>query len=80
MMNIQSFGLIDAKYLNPTASGDPWELYNLSYDRAESNNLASAMPSEARRLEKSWKGMVDDFTDLVNKTLGQQPKGKRKRK
>ena len=56
------------------AKGSPWELYDLSKDRAESNNLTSAMPDQTQRLEASWKGMVDEFTELAKKTLDRQPK------
>ncbi|MCA9216077.1 MAG: hypothetical protein KDB27_23580, partial [Planctomycetales bacterium] len=31
-----------------------WELYDLSNDRAERNNLAATRPQEVRRLETAW--------------------------
>jgi len=61
-----------------SAKGDPWELYDLSKDRAESNNLSSGMPDQTQRLEASWQGMVDEFTDLAKKTLDQKPKARKK--
>jgi len=61
-----------------SAKGDPWELYDLSKDRAESNNLTSGMPDQTQRLEASWQGMVDEFTELAKKTLDQKPKARKK--
>ena len=63
-----------------SAKGDPWELYDLSKDRAESNNLASAMLAQTQRLEASWEGMVDEFTELAKKTLDQQPEPRQQRR
>ena len=36
------------------AKGDPWELYDLSTDRAESNNLVQKHPEKAKELETLW--------------------------
>jgi len=47
------------------AKGDPWELYNMKVDRAEQNNLASAMPEKVAELEKAWLTQTDTFTQLV---------------
>ncbi len=47
-----------------TADG-PWELYDLSVDRAEQNNLASQMPDRVLQLEKIWQQQTDDFTKLA---------------
>ncbi len=47
-----------------TADG-PWELYDLSVDRAEQNNLASQMPDRVLQLEKIWQKQTDDFTKLA---------------
>ena len=60
-----------------SAQDDPWELYDLSKDRAESNSLASEMTIQTQRLEASWNTMVDEFTDLAKRTLDQQPKSTR---
>jgi arylsulfatase A-like enzyme len=40
----------------------PWELYDLSTDRAEQHNLAPSMPDRVRRLERIWLEQVDLFT------------------
>lgn len=45
-----------------SAAEGPWELYDLSIDRAEQNNLASQMPDRVLQLEKIWQQQTDDFT------------------
>lgn len=47
------------------AQGDPWELYDLKSDRAESHNLASANPDKARELEDAWNSRLAEFTSLA---------------
>lgn len=47
------------------AEGDPWELYDLSTDRAETKNLASAEPAKVRELEAEWNRRTQEFTELV---------------
>lgn len=47
-----------------TADG-PWELFDLSVDRAEQNNLASQMPDRVHQLEKIWQQQTDNFTKLA---------------
>ncbi len=37
----------------------PWELYNLSTDRAEMNNLVKTKPDKAARLAKIWQEWAD---------------------
>ncbi|MBM3999303.1 MAG: arylsulfatase [Planctomycetes bacterium] len=37
------------------AKGQPWELYDMATDRAESKNLASDRPDVVRELESLWK-------------------------
>jgi arylsulfatase len=59
------------------ANGDPWELYDLSTDRAEQNNLAAKMPEKVKALEAAWQKQTDDFTALAKKTLADQPMGKK---
>jgi len=48
------------------ATGDsgPWELYDLSKDRAEQKNLASAQADRAKRLAEKWKSVDDEFTQV----------------
>jgi arylsulfatase A-like enzyme len=62
------------------AKDDPWELYDLSSDRAEQNNLAERMPGKVKELEHVWQQQTDSFTQLALKTLAEQPAGKGKGK
>ncbi|SKA77136.1 arylsulfatase [Prosthecobacter debontii] len=55
------------------AKGDPWELYDLSTDRAEAHNLAAKMPDKVKELEAIWQKQTDQFSDLAKKTLNEQP-------
>ncbi|HUY91711.1 MAG TPA: sulfatase-like hydrolase/transferase [Pirellulales bacterium] len=43
----------------------PWELYDLSTDRAESKNLAKERPDKARELEQLWTARYEEFRDLA---------------
>ncbi|MCA9267789.1 MAG: arylsulfatase, partial [Planctomycetales bacterium] len=51
------------------ASGDPWELYDLSVDRAESNDLAQSHPDVVQRLEAIWNRQLEETNRLASKTL-----------
>jgi arylsulfatase len=57
------------------ASGadSPWELYDLSTDRAESRNLAAKMPDKARELAKLWEATITEFTALASRDLNTKP-------
>ncbi len=43
----------------------PWELYDLSHDRAEMNNLAAKQPDKARELEQAWTQRTKEFRELA---------------
>ena len=58
------------------AKGDPWELYNLTTDRAEQQNLATQMPTKVIELEKVWQSQTDSFVELVKKSPPAQPKAR----
>lgn len=45
------------------AEGDPWELYDLSSDRSETNNLASKHPERVRELAAQWERQTRAFVD-----------------
>lgn len=62
------------------AKGDPWELYDLTTDRAEQHNLAAKRPDKVKELEQAWQTQTDSFTALTQKTLADQPKAKGKGK
>ncbi|UUO07175.1 arylsulfatase [Blastopirellula sp. J2-11] len=50
------------------AKGDPWELYDLSTDRAEANNLAKQNPEKVKELESLWNQQLEATIDLAAKT------------
>jgi arylsulfatase len=50
------------------AKDDPWELYNLKNDRAESIDLAKANPKKATELEAAWQKQLRSMAKLVSKT------------
>jgi arylsulfatase len=56
------------------AKGDPWELYDLTTDRAESNNLATQHPEKVKELETLWNRELNSITGLAAKTA--RPKSK----
>ena len=64
------------------AEGDPWELYDMSVDRAESNDLAAKMPAKVKELEAAWTRQLQDISGLAEKTksLGGSQKKKKKNK
>ncbi|MEO1618087.1 MAG: arylsulfatase [Planctomycetota bacterium] len=47
----------------------PWELYDLSKDRIESNDLASAYPKRLERLKAAWQSQLDHATELASGDL-----------
>ncbi len=58
------------------AEGEPWELYDLTTDRAEQQNLAAKNPEKAKELQQVWERQTASFSDLAKKTLAAQPAGK----
>jgi arylsulfatase len=62
------------------AAGQPWELYDLRTDRAESRDLVGEQPAKATELESLWDRHVEQFTRLAEKTSSQQPAKKRDKK
>ena len=59
------------------AKGDPWELYDLRNDRAESRNLAQEQPEKAKKLEDLWNRQLEATSRLAAKTAP-QPRQKKK--
>ncbi len=53
----------------PTRANQLWELYDLSKDRAESNDLASEQPEKVRELEQRWNKATDEFRELAMRDL-----------
>ena len=62
------------------AKGDPWELYDMKTDRAESNNLVTSLPEKAKVLEGIWNAQLKAHSDLVAKTMKDQPKQRARKK
>ena len=58
------------------ARDEPWELYDLTTDRAEQNNLAAKMPEKLKEMAAVWQKQQDSYIELAKKTLADQPKGK----
>lgn len=61
------------------SKGEPWELYNMSSDRAESNNLIKKLPEKAQQLEAVWDSQLEEISKLAQKTIADQPKGRKKK-
>ena len=51
-----------------SAKGDPWALYDLSKDRAESTNLVTSMKEKAKALENRWQQQMKAFSRLAAET------------
>jgi arylsulfatase len=50
------------------AKGDPWELYDLRSDRAETQNLATARSDKAQELAAVWDRQLEQTNHLAEKT------------
>ena len=48
-----------------SAKNEPWELYNLKTDRAESKNLVNQKPKLKQKLENLWNEQVEVFKRLL---------------
>ncbi|MDZ4820511.1 MAG: arylsulfatase [Planctomycetota bacterium] len=59
--------------------GDPWELYNLKEDRAESNDLAAKEPAKLAEMNAKWNEELEKVTKLAQETADLAGK-KRKKK
>ena len=58
---------------------DPWELYDLSADRAESRNLAAEYPEKARDLERQWNQRLNEFREVATRDLSVEENGEGRR-
>jgi arylsulfatase A-like enzyme len=47
------------------AKDEPWELFNLSVDRTESNNLAAGNPDKVLEMEKQWMDMLGEIREVA---------------
>ena len=49
------------------AKGGPWELYNLSTDRAESKNLADEQPAKVKEMVANWTAQHEKYNAMALK-------------
>lgn len=62
------------------AKNDPWELYDLRTDRAESKNLAGQNPQKVAELEALWNRELAEISQLAAKTAApKNPANKKSR-
>lgn len=62
------------------AANQPWELYNLAEDRAETRNLAAQQPEKVRDLEGMWNTMTAEHQKWAEKDAPPpEPAAKKKR-
>ncbi|MEI7533164.1 MAG: arylsulfatase [Verrucomicrobiae bacterium] len=54
----------------------PWELYDLSVDRSETKNLASAYPEKVKEMEAAWIKHAEELKALAMQDLPQNSSGK----
>jgi arylsulfatase A-like enzyme len=48
-----------------SAKNEPWALYDLKTDRAESNDLSKELPDLKKKLEKLWNNKVRQFKSAL---------------
>ncbi|MEX0938686.1 MAG: arylsulfatase [Pirellulales bacterium] len=53
------------------AKGQPWELYDMRTDRAESRNLAAAQPQRVKELEAVWNRQLEAMQQAAGAENGQ---------
>ncbi len=53
----------------PTSGAAAWELYDLSSDRTESNDVASQRPDKVRELDQLWNKSTNEFRELATRDL-----------
>ncbi|HEX4000437.1 MAG TPA: arylsulfatase [Pirellulales bacterium] len=61
-----------------TDHNNPWELYDLSTDRCESNNLAAEKPEKVRELERIWTKHTEEFRAIAQRDQPPPPRKKTK--
>ena len=50
------------------AKGEPWELYDLATDRAETRDLYHEQPLKAKELVDAWNQQTTEITELASRT------------
>ncbi len=61
------------------AKGDPWELYDLGTDRAESRDLSRERPEKVKELEASWSREFEAMSALAARTAREPEPSKRRK-
>jgi arylsulfatase A-like enzyme len=56
--------LRDSDWKIVATKDQPWELYNMSNDRTETQNLATQMPEKVTELQAIWDRYTEEFTQL----------------
>jgi arylsulfatase len=51
------------------AKDQPWELYDLSVDRTELNDLAAKRPDKVLELSALWQSITDSMVDSLRQDL-----------
>lgn len=49
------------------ARDEPWELYDMTTDRSETNNFAKEKPDTVRGLGAIWTKQFEDYTALATR-------------
>lgn len=49
------------------AANESWQLYDMTKDRSETNDLRLKMPKKARELQNEWEKITSEFGELVSK-------------
>lgn len=57
----------------------PWELYDMSTDRSETNNLATEKPDKVRELAAEWTRQTEQYSSLARKDAPVESKEKKKK-
>jgi arylsulfatase A-like enzyme len=65
--------LRDGDWKVVAAKGEPWELYNLKFDRTETENLATTKPDKLIELVAKWEQMTNEFTELAARDSTERP-------
>ncbi|MGB7326517.1 MAG: sulfatase-like hydrolase/transferase [Rubripirellula sp.] len=58
--------------------GEPWELYDLSVDRQEAQDLAVPRADKLQELVTEWRHLVDEFTELATRDVPSDERQKQK--
>ncbi len=69
----------DWKVVSSGEDNNVWELYDLSTDRAESNNIAAKEPERLKAMAERWERLEKQFTAEAGPRPTAKGKGKRKK-